>query len=315
MTEKQLEKKLKSIYQTAEKEIGDSWIAFMQEAEQKIKPLEEAYEKAKQSGDKDAIRKAGIALNREKTLQTVQNKRFAGVAGEVALRLANINEVALDYVNGVMPEFYSAQLNEVVDQIYTDIGQIDTGRNFSLMDENTFRNLLEKKDQLYSQKTLDRAKDMKWNLKAITSQMTQGILQGESIPKMAQRLQNITSMNEAAAVRSARTLVTTAENSGRLSGLKAAEEMGIVYEKQWMASHDDRTRLSHQELDGVSVPVDEPFIDGDGNKIMYPGDMTAAPETVWNCRCTMVRKLIGFRRPDGTISKVDIKHPYKPRYF
>lgn len=306
-----MEKKLKRIYGKAADDISEKWDAYMKEAAEKLKPLETAYEKAKAGGDPKEIKKAGIALTKEKKLQTLQNERFKAMAEETAERITEVNRIAAAYVNDQMPRIYSGTYNETIGEIKTDLGKIKTARSFSLMDEQTAKDLATKNRLLFSQKTINKAKDKRWNLKNITSQITQGIMQGESVPKMAERLKNVSSMNETSAVRSARTLATTAENSGRMSGMKAAEERGIVYEKQWMASHDERTRESHAELDGVSVPLDEEFPNG----LQYPGDMAGDPAEVWNCRCTMVRKLIGFRRADGSISEVDIKDTYDPDYF
>jgi len=50
-------------------------------------------------------------------------------------------------------------------------------------------------------------------------------------------------------------------------------------------------RHDHLHLDGVIVPIDEPFRDPrSGELLMYPGDTTlgAGPGAVVNCRCTLV---------------------------
>ena len=38
---------------------------------------------------------------------------------------------------------------------------------------------------------------------------------------------------------------------------------------------------------------------------MYPADPSGDPEEVWNCRCSMRDHIVGFRRPDGSISYVE----------
>lgn len=55
----------------------------------------------------------------------------------------------------------------------------------------------------------------------------------------------------------------------------------------WHATHDDRVRDWHLSMEGQRASVDEPFIDGLGNAVMYPGDPSAPPETRINCRCTL----------------------------
>ncbi len=58
--------------------------------------------------------------------------------------------------------------------------------------------------------------------------------------------------------------------------------------KQWMATHDDRTRryprdaFDHLAADGQVVDVDKPFIVS-GEKLMYPGDPAGSPGNVINC--------------------------------
>jgi SPP1 gp7 family putative phage head morphogenesis protein len=80
----------------------------------------------------------------------------------------------------------------------------------------------------------------------------------------------------------ARTEVHTAAN---YANLEAAKDAGVVTYKTWTASSDARTREAHQEADGQTVPVDQPF-DVDGEDVDHPGD--GSPENSVNCRCVMV---------------------------
>lgn len=304
-----MEKKLGKIYEQAEKDIAEKWDEYMKAAAEKLEPLEKAYASAKESGDKDLIKETGKALGQEKYRQTIQNARFKDMLAETAEKISDVNAIALSYVNGEQAKVYSNNYNGTLKEIKSDIKGIATGVKFNMVDERTVRELVKKDKLLFSQKTLNRAKDRKWNLKALTSQVTQGILQGESVPNIAKRLAAVSDMNRTSCIRNARTMTTTSENSGRLAGMKEAEEKGIVYEKQWMATNDDRTRESHAELDGVSVPIDEPFPNG----LMYPADMSGAPEEVYNCRCSMVRHLIGFRTEDGDVVDVGDIERYERR--
>lgn len=302
---KQTEKRLAKIYAEAQNDIAKKWDAYMEDAAKKIAPFEKAYQEAKEAGDQEAIRNLGITLSREKNKITTQSDYYKDMLDYTTEQLAHTNEKALDYVNNQMPRVYGINYNGTIDQIKTDAGRIGMGVSFNLLDERTIRNLVQTDKLDLPRKQLEKYKDKAWNAKAINSQMIQGILQGETIPEMAARLQNVTNMNEAAANRNARTMTTSAENSGRMDGMKEAEEKGLVYEKQWMATNDDRTRESHAEIDGESVPLDETF----SNKLQYPGDPEGDPGEVYNCRCTMVRHLIGVRRRDGSIATIDEEEP------
>ena len=65
--------------------------------------------------------------------------------------------------------------------------------------------------------------------------------------------------------------------------------MGIKVKKEWMSTHDLRTRLSHRKIDGERVDPSEKFSNG----LLHPGDPNGEACEVWNCRCTMVSYLDG----------------------
>ncbi|MBO5788582.1 MAG: hypothetical protein J6R42_01415, partial [Clostridia bacterium] len=94
------------------------------------------------------------------------------------------------------------------------------------------------------------------------------------------------------AIRSARTLVTGTENKGRQDSYARAEADGIILQKEWLATNDGRTRHSHAMLDGAIVDQDKKFENG----LMYPGDPSGRPEEVYNCRCTLVAQVNGFKK-------------------
>lgn len=296
---KDMEERLTQIYTEAQEEIATKWYEYMKDAEKRLAPYEKAYQEAKESGDKQAIQNFGYALGREKQKVTLQNKYYDGMMNYTTKQLTHVNEVAVSYINGQMPKVYGINYNGTLQDIKTDAEKIgNIGVSFNLVDERTIRNLVTNGRIPF--KEIDETKDEAWNKKAINSQILQGILQGESIPKIAGRLQNVTNMNEAAAIRNARTMTTAAENGGRFDAMKEAEEKGIIYEKQWLATADDRTRETHAAIDGESVPLDDTF----SNDLEYPGDPMGEASEIYNCRCTMVRNLIGFRKADGSVETV-----------
>lgn len=55
--------------------------------------------------------------------------------------------------------------------------------------------------------------------------------------------------------------------------------------KEWQTAEDGQVRDSHAYMDGQRVGQNEPFEDGDGNYLMFPGDPSAPVGTTANCRC------------------------------
>lgn len=305
----EIEEYLTNFYKTSEKEIRVKWDAYMIEQAKKIKDLQKEYDKAKETGDKDEIRKLGIKLSREKQRLTIKNRYYKEMVEEVTNQIAHVNETAIAYINDEIPEIYAINSNGAKEHIREKINvikdKIDVGIRFDLMDEFTAKRLLTD-NALYAPlfKKVNVPKDKRWNQKLIHSQVSQGILQGESIEKIADRIQNVTDANRASAIRNARTMCTTAENTGRMDSFKDAEKMGVVGKKVWMATlGDGRTRDWHLKLNLKEKEIGEPFHNEKGD-IMYPGDPSASAANIYNCRCTTYEDVIGFRAKDGSVIKI-----------
>lgn len=173
---------------------------------------------------------------------------------------------------------------------------------FSLVDKSTVDRLRKTGKVKLPKKKVSVPKDKRWNTKYMNSKLLQGIENGDSIDKIAKSLLTVIGNNEISAMRNARTMVTGAENLGRLDSYADLEEQGVVQKKVWIATPDDRTRISHLELDGEEVDIDEEFSNG----CMCPGDPDCDdPSEVWNCRCSMRDHIVGFRKADGSISYIE----------
>lgn len=286
----EMEKRLSAIYSRANKEIGERWKEYLIESQSEIDELQKAYDLAKKGGDAKELRKAGIALSRAKKDRTLMDSRFKALTETTAAQFANVNKTALAYVNGQLPEVYSINYN-ALSQSVDGVG----GYTFALVDADTVKNLATTDKSLLPYKQLDEKTDIRWNVKKMNAEVLQGILQGEPMDKIASRLSKVTDMNETAAIRNARTMVTSAENKGRQDSYKRAEKDGIIMKREWIATNDSRTRHWHAELDGVEVDIDEPW-ENEFGKIMFPGDPSADPANTYNCRCSMAAKVIGFKK-------------------
>jgi len=116
----------------------------------------------------------------------------------------------------------------------------------------------------------------------------QSVTQGESIDDMADRVTQAMGRNANNAVRIARTETTGIMGQARRDMLREARDEGIEVKKVWLSTSDDRTRESHDDIDGVEVDIDETFPNG----LEYPGDDGGEAEEVVNCRCAMAARVI-----------------------
>lgn len=283
-----MEKKLTAIYSRANKEVSEKMAEYLGGLKDKEKQLQEAIKAAKSPEERT---KAEAAYKSFMENATLKNAHYNALAKSMAENLKSVNQTAMAYVNGQLPEVYALNYNAVGGDISGKV----KGYSFDLVDAPTVKTLATKDKTLLPYKTVDGKKDVRWNTKAVNSEILQGILQGESIPDISKRLTHVTEMNLASAIRNARTSTTCAENRGRMDSYHRAQDMGVVIHKVWLATNDQRTREEHAELDGQEREIDEPFENSLG-EIMYPGDPDADPANVYNCRCTMKTKILGFER-------------------
>ena len=291
-TDKQLasmEKELNKIYAEAQKDLQSKQKAYIQRAKKRTDKLYNELLKAKASGDSEKIKEAKDAYEKALYNVTFKNNRYKELVNQMTTKLSDTNQIALDYLNGKMPKIYCHSYNEFAENKIA-------GYSFDLVNENAIKNLVEAGDKnlLPPPKKLDIPKDERWNTKNINSQVMQGILQGESIDKIAKRLNAVVGMNKNSSYRNARTMTTGAENKGRQDSFEKATNDGVIMTRIWVAATGDgRTRDWHRDLNGVEVGIDEPFENAMG-KIMYPGDPSADPSNVYNCRCAIRAKIKGF---------------------
>ena len=281
---------IKAIYEQSKKEINEkinelSWQMMMAEAK-----LEHEKNLALADGDTVKANDIDAKLKSKQAVNELIIGKYEALIDEITYKLANVNQIALDYVNNQMSSIYAFSYNDAGADVETHI----KGYSFDMVDEETVRYLATNDEDLLPNKNVNVPKDEQWNKKLIKSQLLQGILQGESNQEIAKRLKNIVGMNTESAIRNARTMTTSCENRGRLESYKFAQDKGVKMKKVWMcAGNDGRTRLTHLMLDGQEKDIEEPF-EIEGYELMYPADPTGAPEMVYNCRCTMKIKYLGY---------------------
>lgn len=273
-----LEAWIQRLYKDAESEMRGKWDKYLSRMEDRAETLLSRVREAKTDKERAASETAYKDFLKSKT---AGDKHYRDMVRELAREYSRTNERALEIINGKRAEFFADGYNLSAERINDVAIREGIGIRFDLVDEGTVewlaknreRNLMPPPDKLKI------PEDERWNAKLINSQVAQGIVQGESIPKIAKRLENVTDGETKACIRRARTMVTNCENAGRVRSMQTAEGWGVTMYKRWLCTHDNRTRDSHLEIDGETVREDAWFSIG----CRWPGDHLGPPEQVWNC--------------------------------
>ena len=230
-------------------------------------------------------------ITKEEYKQWRGSKLFVGRQNQAMLEtlstdLTNKNLIAASIINGYMPEVYAINGNYIQYKISKDL---NINIAFTLFDEPTVERLIKQKPTLLPKAKVDIPKDKQWNKQKLSSAIAQGVMQGETIDDIAKRLAAVTDMNRNSAVRNAATMTTSAQNAGRVDGMRRAQDMGVELLQMWVATLDGHTRYSHRQVDGELRAIGKRFTNG----LLYPGDPDGAPEEVYNCRCVLSAKVKG----------------------
>lgn len=87
-------------------------------------------------------------------------------------------------------------------------------------------------------------------------------------------------------------LISENEANTIINHLENQEAIAKGYAKKtWLTMRDKRVRHTHEEVEGVTIPIDEPFIVG-GSLMYFPRDTSvmADYDEICNCRCSLKYK-------------------------
>lgn len=284
---KALEKRIRKVYRQAQEEVQAKLDDYLRRF------------RIKDEIKRDQVKRGVITAKEYKewrTGQIIVGKRWEKLRDELAHDYHNANQKAKEMAQRSQSQIYAENINYAT---YTVEVQANLDTDFTLYDESTVdRIMMNDPDMLPPpgkkvSKRIAEGKDVRWNNNQIQAVMLQGILQGESIPALAKRLEQVTDKNHKAAIRNARTMATGAQNAGRIDGFVRAKNMGIDLLQEWLATLDLRTRHEHRMLDKQRVAVGKPWMI-DGYQIRFPGDPAAPGYLIYNCRCTVRGIVIGL---------------------
>lgn len=289
------EKKIKSVYEQASKDIEYK--------------LNEFYMKhaAKSDIKQEQLKDGKITVDEYQSWmdgQIFQAQQWQAKKSQIAEVLYDANTIAMKMVNGQKGNLFAAGANYQAYELENGKG-VNFG--FGVYDSATVANLIKNEPTLLPIEDVKKHKDMAWNQKKITRQVTQGIIQGEGLDQIAKRIATEVPVQDWKEMRThARTALTGAQNMGRYQRLMEAKEMGLDVYKEWMATLDGRTRDSHRHMDGEKQKVGDiwhPF--KFSNQCRFPGDPQGPPRETYNCRCTLVGDIEGFEEEYERYDNID----------
>lgn len=270
-----MERKIRKLY-------GDT----LAEAKERLKGILDTFadddKKYAEMVEAGTMKKRAYKAWREETLGKA--KHLQDMIDVLTTDFTNADKIAMKIVGEEALDVYATNANYAAFAIEKNM---NVNLSWTLYDRSTVERLIRDDPDILPLPSVDIPLDMRWNRQHINSAITKGILLGDPIPEIAQRLVTVAQMGYNAAVRNARTATTAAECAGRIDTYQKAKAMGIKIKQQWLATLDGKTRHEHRILDGQTVDIGEPFEVG-GYKIRYPGDPSAPGRLIYNCRCTLI---------------------------
>jgi hypothetical protein len=275
----ELEKRLSALYASATKEVTDKFNEFTEEfAEQEARMLDLL---ALGKIDDDDFR---IWRNNH----ILQSVRYQELIKSLTNMMVDTDVSAMAIVSGDLPAVIAQSYNfmqalgwDAANQAGYSVG------TFTIYNASAVQALIRDNPDLLP--SVNKPIDEAWNMSKITREITQGIIQGNTMPQIADRLRRVVGMDENTAMRNARTAFTYAENMGRNESINNLQSRGIPMEKVWSAVMDNRTRQTHRLLNGTT-PDKATGLYGVGvlaHPLRFPADKSGDAEEIYNCRCRL----------------------------
>lgn len=270
----QLEERLTALYANAALETQSDFYDFMEK-------YKKDYEVMLAKLNAEKITKAEFDLwCSKKILKTTQYKEMLATLTNI---LVNTDVVAMAIIKGQLP-FVVAQSYNFAQSLgfaAADKAGLSVG-TFQVYNAWSVQKIIKDNPKLLP--NVDIPLDKQWNHDKINTAITHSIIHGDSIPKVAKRLREVTNMDKNSATRNARTSMTGAENLGRNEAIKFMKKNGVPVQLMWSSTHDSRTRDTHLLLDRTFQNEKGYFGEGILSKLMkFPGDPEGLPQEIYNC--------------------------------
>lgn len=273
-TDKQIEameRHIDKIYRAEQKRLTKRLTTFQESIAEQSEKLLDEINKAETIKDRQAAKMQYMMFYR----RVVNSREFKKLSKSAADSLYNVNVKLSKETNSHTAEIYALNYNYIGEDIDKGIEQYSF-KPVSVED-------VEKYGEITTQ-TIDKQKDTEWNEKNIAK----SVMAGAALYLAADHIFNrtaktVVNKNVASAKMQSSGMLSDAENKGRFDSIARANDEGFKVGKTWKATLDNRTRDSHADLDGVTIPIDELFDNG----LLKPRDPNGALSEICNCRCRL----------------------------
>ena len=282
-----LERRISALYDEAKTEVSDEFERFYTQYEAELVRRQELVESGELSEE---------AYNAWCRNNIFRSNRYTATLQMLTDVLVNADVAAMALVNDELPlvlaesyDFVSSLGFEAADKAGITVG------TFQIYNAESVQAIIRDNPDLLP--SVDLPEDELWNRNHINREITQAIIQGDSMPQIAQRLQRVAQMDDNAAIRNARTSMTAAENLGRTESASRLRQRGVPITEVWSATKDARTRDTHLLLDGTTRDektgkfgvgiIEKPYL-------RFPADPEGQAKEIYNCRCRLNVNLLGI---------------------
>lgn len=213
--------------------------------------------------------------------------------------------VVTNYLGERSAEMWAANFHQKFIELITAVGMVSAGLLKELISEVELAAVIRASQWLAEYEMVFAKAVNQTTINDITFLVDEAIMRGSSIPEVSKQLDTIFDVWMFNAAPDdpdyewfldrkpihrrdliARDQIMRASNGGTNQLHKA---WGVT-QRSWIATADDRVRLSHLETHGQIVDIDQPYTLGSGHKVGFPGDSSlGAPlsETI-QCRCVSI---------------------------
>jgi SPP1 gp7 family putative phage head morphogenesis protein len=233
-----------------------------------------------------------LMMARREVLQKLENAPeinpksvTRAAAADFLFNLANFDKAFQVAMRGVSVD----ALQKAGEQVFAELGKDDP---WSMPQKETIEFLQDRKNKLSNvpQDVFDRIK----------GRIEAGINGGDSNKTIADAVRaEFNDIGEGRAKVIANTETAAAYGTGRHEAMTAA---GVAW-KRWLTSGNANVRPAHQDMNGIIVAIDEPFVviepkTGESDEVQHPAESDGEPWNVINCHCVEIASPKG---PEGEV--------------